>query len=123
MGVSGTSLMVAQAGALHAVNPVDGTYLILGSVGAWTGHTSMATISTSRSGSTSGSGSGGGDGTVYILQDERLWRVDATTGRYTGLGTRVWKNTTSIAMAGGTILAMESGRFYVVDGITRAYTP
>jgi len=83
----------------------------------------MATISTSRSGSTSGSGSGGGDGIVYILQDERLWRVDATTGRYTGLGTRVWKNTTFIAMAGGTILAMESGRFYVVDGITRAYTP
>ncbi|KAK5657429.1 hypothetical protein OQA88_3001 [Cercophora sp. LCS_1] len=108
MGYLGNTLFVVQAGSLHAVNPIDGAYKILGKRDAWTGHTSMA-VSGSE---------------LFIIRDEKLWKVDPATGQYNQLGSGRWISPAYLAAAGnsGKLLAIENSHFYVVDEATGQYT-
>ena len=106
MGFVGNTLFVVQAGALHSMNPNDGKYKVLGKVGDWTGHTSMASSSTD----------------LHIIQDEKLWRVDPATGQFSRLGDSAWKNPAYLASAGGKLLALENSRFHIIDKVTGGYS-
>jgi len=106
MGFVGGTLFVIQAGALHSVNPNDGTYKVLGAIGDWNGHTSMAASPTD----------------LHIIQDEKLWRVDPATGKFSRLGTAGWKAPAYLAAAGSKLLAVENSRFHVIDKATGQYT-
>jgi hypothetical protein len=110
----GASLYVIQNGTLYKVNPTNGSRVVLGTSGDWSGDTRM-TIQTW--------GGGLAAAKLYIVQGSTLHSVNPSTGAYTVIGSVGWwpATTTMFCDSSGAFTSdlyiVDDARLYRVDSV------
>jgi len=64
---------------------------------------------------------GGFNGNPYLVNNDRLYRVDPNNGSYTQVGGVVWQNTYAINAMGSYLYISENGGLYEVNPINGSY--
>lgn len=101
-------LYVLSTGTLHRVDPSNGTWTALGTIGDWKGPAAMTKSVT--------------DGYLYIVQNDRIHRVNPNNGDYNVIGQPEWRGVRSILEYKNDLYLVENNDFYRVDKTTGSYT-
>lgn len=100
-------LYVISTNSLHKVDPSNGSWVVLGTVGDWQG-TAAITKSTT-------------DGYLYIVSNNRIHKVNPNNGDYTLIGQPEWGGVSSIVEYNDYLYLVENEKLYRVDKTTGAF--
>mgnify|MGYP001211651957 CR=1 FL=1 len=62
------------------------------------------------------------DGSLYVIQNNKLWRANPGDGSYTQLGEEVWSNTSAMASLGGSLYVIQNGKLWRANPGDGSYT-
>ncbi len=100
-------IYIVQSGNLHKVNPISGSYNLIGESGIWNGTEAVASSS---------------NGYIYIVQNSTLHKVDPNTGNYSILGIPDWAGTEGMVAYNGYLYIVQNSTLHKVDENTGTYS-
>jgi len=62
------------------------------------------------------------DGSLYVIQNNKLWRANPGDGSYTQLGDEVWSNTNAMTSLGGWLYVIQNGKLWRANPGDGSYT-